>query len=73
MEARGIASSTQRRWSDREGPRGCVVPQRADAEGLGVDVGQQEVDVEARRANAELQLCRRGFRVTGFLNTCFRI
>jgi len=49
------------------------VPRRADVEGPGVDTGQKEADAEARRARAKLQLCRRGFRGTGFLNNCFRI
>ena len=49
------------------------MPQRADTKGPGADVGQQEVDAEARRASAELQSRQRGFPGTGFLSTCFRI
>ena len=49
------------------------MPQRAETGSPGPDAGQQEADVEARRANDELQLCWRRFRGTGFLNTCFRI
>jgi len=52
--------------SDAEGSTGCAVPERADVESY-------EAGAEARRANAVLQHCWRGFRGTCFLNTYFQI
>jgi len=42
------------------------VPQRVDTEG-------SEVDAEARRADAELKCCWRGFLGAGFMNTLKRL